>query len=317
MAIYTDNPTQDGVLLPAELVGTFAPVPKRGGPGTALLHAIYEGATSLHRAPVDVTAWRSILVRDHAPGSQYDTLVQLVRAGAQVPDSVACVARTGSGMHGFRGRPWSAQPGNIHLAAHFAPARAIERFESAFTVLAAVSAAEAVETVPGLAGRARIKWVNDVLIDGCKVGGVLAYTQTRDTVVTSVVLGVGLNVEVTPPVERSPVVPAAGCVRDFAPAADAAGLGHVLSALLDILQRNYALLLDDGPAPLLDAYRARSSVLGETVTIMSDDVAAAGVVATGRVVAIGDGLELYLEGRAAPVTRGRLVLGTAADDALR
>ena len=33
------------------------------------------------------------------------------------------------------------------------------------------------------------------------------------------------------------------------------------------------------------------------------------VIAEGRVVAIGDGLELYLEDREEPVTRGRLILG--------
>jgi BirA family transcriptional regulator, biotin operon repressor / biotin---[acetyl-CoA-carboxylase] ligase len=308
MAVYTDSLAPGAVLLPDGLIGTFLPVATAGEPEAPLLHAIFDGAPTVQRAPVDLTGWRAVLVRDHAPGSQYDALIQLVRSGTPVPDQVACLARGGSGMHGFRGRPWSAQPGNIHLTAHFAPGRPVERFESAFTALAAVAAAEAAESVAGLAGRARIKWVNDILVDGCKVGGVLTYTQTRDTLLTAVVLGIGLNVEVTPPVERSPFVPAVSCLRELAPDPAAASIGAVLPVLLDALQRGYATLLAEGAGPALAGYRARSAVLGERVTIIGEGGAATEIVASGRVAAIGDGLELYLEGRSEPITRGRLLL---------
>jgi BirA family transcriptional regulator, biotin operon repressor / biotin---[acetyl-CoA-carboxylase] ligase len=309
MAIYADTAAPDRIPLPPEVVGTYARVATSGEALAPLLHAVFAGAASLYRAPLDLTGWRAILVREHAASSQYDDLIQLIRRGVRVPDRVACLARTGSGMRGFRGREWVALPGNIHLTVHFAPGRAIERFESAFTVLAAVAAAQAAESVPGLGGRARIKWVNDVLVDGGKVGGVLAYTQTRESVVSAVVLGIGLNVEATPQVERSDFVPAAASLRDAAPDPALANVGPVLAELLNALQRSYALLLREGAAPLLEEYRARSAVLGEVVTIMKDDTASAEVVASGRVTAIGDGLELYLDGRTDPVTRGRLVLG--------
>ena len=40
---------------------------------------------------------------------------------------------------------------------------------------------DALDAVPGLEGRARIKWVNDILIGDAKVAGILAYTQTLPT----------------------------------------------------------------------------------------------------------------------------------------
>jgi biotin-(acetyl-CoA carboxylase) ligase len=309
MAIYTDAAAAGAALLPPGVVGEFTQVPTAGEATAPLLRALFDGATTVYRAPIDVTGWHAVLVREHAPASQYDALIQLLRSGVAVPDRVACAARAGTGMHGFRGRAWSALEGNIHLTVHFTPARRIERFESAFTALAAVAAAEAAESVPDLRGRVQIKWVNDVLVDSMKVGGVLAYTQTREDVMTAVVLGIGLNVEATPVVERSLYVPAASCLRDAAPAPLAVTADAVLHALLDALLRNYALLLEEGPAPLLGAYRARSAVLGEVVTVVGDDASASEIVATGRVAAIGDGLELYIEGHAAPVTRGRLLLG--------
>jgi BirA family biotin operon repressor/biotin-[acetyl-CoA-carboxylase] ligase len=317
MAIWTDSIDAVAALLPAGMAGDFAlssPGGRRqraaiaaGSEGALapLLRAVFEGAQSLYRAPADVTGWRAILVLDHAHGSQYDLLIRLLRAGVALPDRVACLARTGSGMHGFRGRPWRACAGNIHLVVHFAPNRAIERFGPALTALAAVAAAEAADSVlADTQHRARIKWVNDILVADRKVGGVLAFTQTRDAVVTSAVLGIGLNVESTPAVERSPYVPAAGSLKEVAPSCRAA---HVLPVLLDALVRNRELLLHGGPAALLDAYRARSATIGEHVTVVSDDVAA-DILAEGRVTGIGDGLELLIDGRAEPVTRGRLLL---------
>jgi hypothetical protein len=54
-------------------------------------------------------------------------------------------------------------------------------------------------------------------------------------------------------------------------------------------------------------------VLGQEVVISSDEAdEVPRVLAAGRVVGIGDGLELKLAGHPEPVTRGRLILGTAA-----
>jgi hypothetical protein len=59
----------------------------------------------------------------------------------------------------------------------------------------------------------------------------------------------------------------------------------------------------------MEQYRARSALIGRHVTVCEEGDDPTNVRAAGRVAAIGDGLELYLEGRAEPVTRGRLILG--------
>lgn len=319
MTLYTDDPRAATTLLPVPAGSTPTAQPEEDL--APVVEAVFRDAAAPRVAPLELPGWRAVLVRDHAVGSQFDLLVDLVRGGVRVPDGVACLARTGSGMHGFRGRPWSAVAGNIHLVVHLTPNRPVERFESAFTALAAVSAAEAADAVlgghgeAGGRGRAGIKWVNDVIVAGRKVGGVLAYTQTRDAVVTSVVLGIGLNVEATPDVERSPFVPAAGCLREVAAAPGEDMLQACTVALLAALRRNHDALLAGGAGALISAYRERSVVLGRRVTVEADEVGVAGgmgdanvarELASGRVTAIGDGLELYLDGRPEPVTRGRL-----------
>lgn len=310
MAVFTDNAAYGAALLPAGVVGGFAPALPVPESDRLLLDAIFGSDAAISSAPLALPGWRRILASDFAHGSQYDRLIQLAR-GTTLPDRVACVARAGTGFRGFRGRSWSASPGNIHLAVHLAPDRPIARFETVFTALAAVAVAETVDTVPGLAGQARIKWVNDVLVRDAKVAGVLAYTQTRADTVTSVVLGIGLNVETTPAVERSAYVPAAACLRDFAPD-PAASTAPVLEVLLRALDRLYGEVLEVGHGAIMERYRARSAVLGRDVTIWADDGGldvSPHVLASGRVTAVGDGLELYLNGRSEPITKGRLIMG--------
>lgn len=254
-------------------------------------------------------AWRYLLLAAYSSRSQYDRMIELARGRKILPDRLVCVAGAGDGFHGFKGRPWKAVPGNLHLAVHLAPDRPIARFDTAFTVLATVSVVEAIDGVPGLEGRARIKWANDVLLEGAKVAGVLAYTQTQESHVASAVLGIGLNVEAAPSVPRTPSVPEVGAVRDFAPDIMSAGRRSLLGGLLDALDRNYALLLDGGYARLLELYRRRSAVIGREVTVVADrSEGEAPVIGRGRIEAIGEGLELVLEGRNEPITRGRVVL---------
>ena len=60
---------------------------------------------------------------------------------------------------------------------------------------------------------------------------------------------------------------------------------------------------------LLEIYRTRSIVIGRNVKIMSDPIdGSSELIAEGKVKAIGDNLELFLEGVDEPITKGRLIL---------
>jgi biotin-[acetyl-CoA-carboxylase] ligase BirA-like protein len=313
VAIHTNDPDYGATLLPGGTLDRFRPYAPGDEPGAGLLDAVFGAGAQLYSAPSAVGGWRDILARDIAPFSQYDALVRHIRGGGRVPDMLACVAGAGTGFHGFRGRAWNALPGNIHLTVHFAPDRSLAGFDTVFTAFAAVAVTDAINALPGFEDRARIKWVNDVLLEGRKVAGVLAWTQTRGSIVSDVVLGIGLNVEATPAVERSPFVPAAASLTELAPAGIDLRLPRVLHTLLVTLHDNYRRVLDDGTAFILERYRERSAVLGEVVTIHAEeegtDGQSARVLASGRVEAIGDGLELHVSGHPVPVTRGRLRLG--------
>ena len=158
--------------------------------------------------------------------------------------------------------------------------------------------------------------MNDILLGDGKVAGVLAYTQSQDTTVTSAILGMGINVETTPRVEATPFVPRVTSMRDHLPPNAKGAVGavdaqrQIYLGLLRALDRNYRELLSKGVSPLLQRYRERSMVLGEKVTVCTDvSDRSLQAIAEGRVERIGNNLELFLEGRPEPVRGGRLVLG--------
>jgi BirA family biotin operon repressor/biotin-[acetyl-CoA-carboxylase] ligase len=310
LAVFTDSPEFAARVMSEFPASQWGPAVTRGDIDRWLRGFLRESPHMVRPADAG-RPWSHILLARSADGSNYDRLIELVRAGTSLPDRLACLAGSGHGFHGFKGRSWAAVPGNLHLSVHLAPRRPIERFEVAFMALAAVSVVDAIDRVPGLEGRAGIRWVNDVVLDGAKVAGVLAYTHAQRSTVNSAILGIGVNVATHPPVEPTPFVPAVTHLGEHTSG------GRLLPIffrhLLDALDRNYHSLLRHGYESLVDRYRARSVVVGRTVAVCAEDSDTEPEVRTRGVVrALGDGLELWLEGHDTPVTRGRIMLGEPA-----
>ena len=311
MAVHTTSIDYAAVVLPEEAVSCLAPADNMEHEMASLAQAVWPGHPPIHSAPQDVFPRGHLFLSEFSAISQYDRLVELAGNGTGLPDRVACLAGSGLDFRGYKGRPWLAIPGNLHLVVHLAPSRPVDRFHVAFTVLAALSVVEALDGIPGLEGRAGIKWVNDILVEDAKVSGVLAHTQSRGDVVASVVLGIGLNVEGTPRVEPTPFVPRAAALRDFLPPGQPDAQALALQGLLHALDRNYRTLLEDGFDPLLARYRDRSAILGKKVVVCSEvSDHNCRVVAEGVVSGLGEALELFLEGRPEPITLGRLAVGS-------
>jgi biotin-(acetyl-CoA carboxylase) ligase len=257
------------------------------------------------RDPEPTGFWSAAVVVGEASSSQFDALRDALAAGLDLPGPAACVALTGRGFHGQRGRPWAALSGNLHLCPVIPEPGLATSVLPALPMLPVVALVDAVRVLGAGTLRPGIKWVNDVLVDGRKVGGVLTASQTQRDKVGPLLFGIGLNVAVAPPVPVTPFVPRVGSLADAGVKvtwADAA------LAVLRALGRRLRALVSQGPASLLEAYRAASLVIDREVCIFpSDAVASYGApLVRGRVVAIGADLSLVLDGVETPVTNGRL-----------
>jgi biotin-[acetyl-CoA-carboxylase] ligase BirA-like protein len=256
-----------------------------------------------------------LLVVGEAAASQVDRMQRRLAAGDALPDGLACVALAGARFHGQRGRPWAALRGNLHLSAHLAVDLDAAAAQAGLAVLPAVATAEAIEEVSGGAVRPGLKWVNDLLLDGHKVGGVLTVTQLQAGRVRHVVIGIGVNVARTPQLPTTPRAAPAGRLAD----ADAAfggegGWARLLLPLARALARARSELAAGRADALVQRYRERAAFLGRHVTIWPvEDAAGAATepLARGRVEALGDDLAVHLEGRAEPVRSGRMTIDDA------
>lgn len=264
----------------------------------------------LYRSRIDVPGqWRHLFLVEFAPRSHVDLLCDLRNENLELPDPILCCAGAGSGFHGFKQRAWAGIPGNIHLVTYQRPKRQLNHPGAGVIVVAVVSILETLDSIPALKGRASVKWVNDILIEGAKVGGVLARTQSIGQEIDSIILGIGLNVASTPEIERDRFVPRAGSLWEFVPDPGACSVGQVLTRLIESLERNYHRYLAGEFEALLNFYRARSSVAGRKVSLFEDPAGKEpSSLYGGRVLSIGEDLELYLEGRDEPVLHGRLVV---------
>ena len=124
------------------------------------------------------------------------TSSELQRRIAAAADLGMVFAETQSAGRGRRGRTWLSPPGlNIYLSC-------LKRFDAGFAALSGLSLAIGVMVLRaleqlGIAG-AGLKWPNDVLATEGKLAGVLVELSGEYQGPCAAVIGVGLNVRLTP-----------------------------------------------------------------------------------------------------------------------
>lgn len=193
-------------------------------------------------------------------------LRQLAEAGAQEGTVVLAEAQTAG--RGRRGQPWFSPPGlNLHASVLFRlplPLGAVPVF--AFIAALAVSDAVRAEGVP-----AGIRWPNDVLVSGRKVAGTLVETASVDGNALWIVLGVGVNVNVTDAQLRAGLGTGAADATSLREATGRTLDRNELAAeFLGALEGWYASYRTAGPSAVLAAWRERDLLLGRAVAVIDD-----------------------------------------------
>jgi len=107
------------------------------------------------------------------------------------PEGTVVMAEEQTAGRGRAGRSWHSEKGtglyvSILLRPRLTPAQT-----PLLTMLAGISAQAAVEAVTGLAPE--LKWPNDLLLNGKKLGGILTEMHAEPSAVRFVVVGIGIN----------------------------------------------------------------------------------------------------------------------------
>lgn len=237
------------------------------------------------------------------------------RAAAGDAGRLWVVAREQTAGHGRRGRQWLTPAGNLAaslLVVHayppaflatlgFAAGLALER---AIGAGAALDVKIGLDAAAGAGARLALKWPNDVLVDGAKVAGILLEAASAGNGMTSVVVGIGVNVEHAPPGMPYPVTSLAACGAEVT-------AEELFARLADAWVEQEALWNGGrGFGLIRDRWLGRAAGLGGPIAI-----AMGGDVLRGTFETIDDDGRLIVrasDGSAHAVSAGEVHFGAAA-----
>jgi BirA family biotin operon repressor/biotin-[acetyl-CoA-carboxylase] ligase len=211
-------------------------------------------------------------------------LLERARSGAPSGSVIACELQ--SAGRGRRGNSWqSGLGGSLTFSL-------LWRFAQGATGLSGLSLAAGVAVARALASvgvaDVQLKWPNDLLHAGRKLGGILIELHGDAPGPTAAVIGIGLNVRL-PAVLRDAIAQ---------PVTDVASVGNdvpqrnrLLASTLAELAQVLDLFAAHGFAPLRDEWTARHAHQGKAVTLASAD----GKTVVGRAEGVAEDGALLIE----------------------
>jgi BirA family transcriptional regulator, biotin operon repressor / biotin---[acetyl-CoA-carboxylase] ligase len=213
-------------------------------------------------------------------------------AATGAPEGFIAVADHQTAGRGRRGRTWSDAPGQALMFSVLLRPEAPTAELSPLALVLGIAVAEALP-VP-----ARLRWPNDVVVDGAKVAGILTELETPAGGGRYVVAGIGINVNAPPDdLPETDRLPATSLLAETGTAHDRLALLHAVTDRIQATYREWEAL---GFAALFDRFRALDDLAGREVVLqLGDGIAegvAAGVDAAGRLVLeLADGSERRLD----------------------
>lgn len=198
----------------------------------------------------------------HFLSSTNDAAQDLARQGA--PEGTVVLAEEQGGGRGRLGRAWHSPRGGLWFSVILRPAVPPVRAPEV-TFLAAVACAQALQRYPGL--EVGIKWPNDLVWKGRKLGGILTEMSAEFDRVNHIVLGIGLNVNLRaddfPPALRA-VSASVSAIAGFP-----LSRRRLLQELLAELEYWYGVWTTDGFDPVIEAWKRAHCGLNRPVRVVN------------------------------------------------
>jgi BirA family biotin operon repressor/biotin-[acetyl-CoA-carboxylase] ligase len=211
---------------------------------------------------------------------------------------VLVAAEHQSAGRGRRGRRWHSAPG---AGITFSLGRRIRRPARELAALSLVAGVACIEALRALGvAQARLKWPNDLVVDGAKLGGILVETRNGGAVI-----GIGINCRRTRLLEAK-VRRRVAFLSDFIGVPRNRVIERVASALMEALE----LFERQGLAPLRGRWEAMDAHAGQRLRVRLADGRVIRGVAGG--LAQDGALQLVTRSGVQSVRSGRVVTTRAA-----
>jgi BirA family transcriptional regulator, biotin operon repressor / biotin---[acetyl-CoA-carboxylase] ligase len=193
-------------------------------------------------------------------GSTNDIAAHHATSGAV--EGLLVVADEQTAGRGRWGRSWWAPPGSSLLFSIVLRPHLALRLVGQVTMCLGIGVVEGIAEVVSL--QATLKWPNDVLLDGRKLGGMLTELRSEDGRIEYVVLGLGLNVNVESFIPAELGYSAASLAMVLGRSVSRVAL---LAAILAHCEMWYERLMAGTPPDR--AWAAHLDTLGRTITVVT------------------------------------------------
>ena len=192
--------------------------------------------------------------------STMDLAKELARKGC--PAFTTVVAGRQTQGRGRLRRAWSSEDGGLYFTVVLRPLLPV-LWSSRVNFLASLTLATILREGYGV--EAGLKWPNDMLVQGRKLGGLLAEMESEGGQVNFINIGIGLNVNNDPPAVEPPAVSLKALLGHAVPRRE------ILARFLDELERRIAA---EPWGTVIAEWKTRSVTLNRPVRIVTakDDV---------------------------------------------
>lgn len=230
---------------------------------------------------------REIVYLEQTPSTMDVAMEMAVNSSAEGTMVIAEMQTKGKGR---LGRSWVSPKGQgLYFSLILRPKLAVSEIPL-MTLMSALAVCQTVREMTPL--EAKIKWPNDILIDGRKLSGILMELNADMDGVKFVILGIGLNVNT--PLKSLPAH-AASLKSETHKAYSRVAL---LQALLKNLETWYHIFQHQGSKPILQKWRQWSDTLGRNVRLEDQQ----GIV-EGMAVDVDEMGRLMLEDKSGRILR--------------
>jgi len=218
-------------------------------------------------------------------GAMRDWQGFLTEAGLKYHKSFIVAEKQTAGR-GRLGREFvSPSKSGIYLSIIYAPEGGITD-PAKLTAFAAVAVKRAVKKLCGV--ESKIKWINDVFVNGKKICGILTegFTNFETARIESAIVGIGVNIKDNPEVFTGEVAKIAGSIGTDKSIKRTELAAEIAGSFLELMESNSQEIMEE--------YRKASFLIGQTVDVhpvIGDDKS----VYKARVLDIDDNAGLVVE----------------------
>jgi BirA family biotin operon repressor/biotin-[acetyl-CoA-carboxylase] ligase len=219
--------------------------------------------------------------------STNDVARALALEGAQ--EGTVIIAETQTGGRGRMDREWFSPKGGLWFSIILKP-KTKAKETSKITLAVSAAIAKALKRQFNL--NVEVKWPNDILANGRKVCGILTESVTYGEAVEIVVVGVGLNANISLEKFSRSIRDSLTTLKEELKAD--VSLEFLLCEIFYYIEREYVLFLKGGFARILSEWKALASFIGKEVEVtvfsgkfrgLAEDVDAEGAL----IVRLSDG----------------------------